>query len=77
LRKLALARALIAWHATARGAATTAEISFYLGRAPSTLSQGISLYRERHPELFKLDVFGEVASNAALNYATKGQRSLQ
>lgn len=77
LRKLALARALIAWHATAQGAATTAEISCYLGRAPSTLAQGISLYRERHPELFKLEAFREITSNASPAHAMKSERSLQ
>lgn len=57
LRRLALARAVIAWHATVRGIATLAEISRYLGRVSSTLSKTITSYRKRQPDLFKLDAF--------------------
>lgn len=57
LRRLALARAVIAWHTTVRGIATLAEISRYLGRVSSTLSKTITSYRKRQPELFKLDAF--------------------
>jgi hypothetical protein len=60
-----------------RGIATIAEISCYLGRASSTLSQGISLYRERYPELFKLDALREVMPTASLNYEMTTDRSLQ
>jgi hypothetical protein len=77
LRKLALARALIAWHATVRGVASVAEISCYLGRASSTLSQGISLYRERYPELFQLDALGEVTPNASPSLVLTEDQSLQ
>jgi REP element-mobilizing transposase RayT len=55
LRRLALARAVIAWHTTVRGIATLAEISRYLGRVSSTLSKTITSYRKRQPDLFKLD----------------------
>lgn len=57
LRRLALARAVIAWHTTVRGIATLAEISRHLGRVSSTLSKTITSYRRRQPELFKLDAF--------------------
>lgn len=57
LRRLALARAVIAWHTTVRGIATLAEISRYLGRVSSTLSKTITSYRKRQPDLFKLDAF--------------------
>lgn len=55
LRRLALARAVVAWHTTVRGIATLAEISRYLGRVSSTLSKTITSYRKRQPDLFKLD----------------------
>jgi REP element-mobilizing transposase RayT len=71
LRKLALARALIAWHTSVRGVATIAEISRYLGRASSTLSQGVSLYRERFPDLFKRDALDGVARNASSKHAAE------
>jgi len=74
LRKLALARAVIAWHATVRGVATIAEMSRYLGRASSTLSQGISLYRERFPALFQVDALKEVAVDASPNRAAAADR---
>lgn len=77
LRKLALARALIAWHATVRGVASIAEISCYLGRASSTLSQGISLYRERYPDLFQLDALAELSPNASPYFALTTDQSLQ
>lgn len=57
LRRLALARAVIAWHTTVRGIATLAEISRYLGRVSSTLSKTITSYRKRQPELFNLNAF--------------------
>lgn len=76
LRKLALARALIAWHMTVRGVATIAEISRYLGRASSTLSQGVCLYRELHPELFELDALSGLVSHATLGHATASDDDL-
>lgn len=60
LRRLALARAVIAWHTTVRGIATLAEISRYLGRVSSTLSKTITSYRKRQPDLFKLDALSHM-----------------
>jgi REP element-mobilizing transposase RayT len=53
-RRLALARALIAWYATERGVATLAEVSRRLQRDPSTLFVAVQRYRSRRPELFNL-----------------------
>ncbi|MBL8271004.1 transposase [Steroidobacter sp.] len=68
LRRLALARAVIAWHATVRGIATLAEISRYLGRVSSTLSKTITSYRKRQPDLFKLDAFTHLLPLAPSSY---------
>lgn len=54
-RELALARALIAWLATERRAATLTETAHRLNRDPSTLSVAISRYRMTRPDLFKLN----------------------
>lgn len=70
LRKLALARAVIAWHTTVRGIATLAEISRYLGRVSSTLSKTITSYRKRQPELFKLDAFTHLLPIAPPSHPT-------
>jgi REP element-mobilizing transposase RayT len=51
-RKLALARALVAWHSIDRNIGTLAEVSRKLHRDPSTLSVAISRYRKLRPELF-------------------------
>lgn len=67
MRKLALARAVIGWHAIVRGVATQAEVARYLGRDSSTLSQRINRYRKRHCELFKLDAFHHLVPIAPLN----------
>lgn len=53
-RRLALARALIAWHATQRGIATLTEVARRLNRDPSTLSIGVERYAKSRPELFQL-----------------------
>jgi putative transposase len=60
-RELALARAVIAWHATERGIATLADVSRRLVRDSSTLSIGMDRYRQRRPELFRLDAMRHVA----------------
>lgn len=54
-RRLALARALIAWYATERGVATLAEVARRLQRDPSTLFVGVERYRHLRPELFNLN----------------------
>lgn len=53
-REIALARALIAWHATERSIANLIEVGRRLRRDPSTLSVGIARYRVLHPDLFTL-----------------------
>jgi putative transposase len=53
-RRLALARALIAWYATERGIATLAEVARRLQRDPSTLFVAVERYRSLRPELFSL-----------------------
>jgi REP element-mobilizing transposase RayT len=68
LRRLALARAVIAWHTTVRGIANLAEISRYLGRVSSTLSKTITSYRKRQPDLFKLDAFTHLVPIAPPNH---------
>jgi putative transposase len=69
LRRLALARAVIAWHTTVRGIATLAEISRYLGRVSSTLSKTITSYRKRQPDLFKLDALTHLVPLAASSHS--------
>jgi hypothetical protein len=69
LRRLALARAVIAWHTTVRGIATLAEISRYLGRVSSTLSKTITSYRKRQPELFTLDTLTHLVPIAPSHHA--------
>lgn len=69
LRRLALARAVIAWHTTVRGIATLAEISRYLGRVSSTLSKTITSYRKRQPDLFKLDALTHLVPLAPPSHA--------
>jgi putative transposase len=54
-RELALARAVIAWHATERGIASLSEVAHRLGRDPSTLSIAIRRYQLKRPELFRAD----------------------
>ncbi|HVO45467.1 MAG TPA: transposase [Steroidobacteraceae bacterium] len=51
-RHLALARALIAWHAIERGITTLAQVARRLHRDPSTLIAGVNRYSARCPELF-------------------------
>lgn len=53
-RRLALARALIAWYATERGIATLAEVARRLERDPSTLFVAVERYRSLRPELFSI-----------------------
>jgi putative transposase len=53
-RRLALARALIAWYATERGIATLSEVARRLQRDPSTLFVAVERYRTLRPELFSL-----------------------
>jgi len=53
-RRLAMARALIAWYATERGIATLAEVARRLQRDPSTLFVAVERYRSLRPELFCL-----------------------
>jgi putative transposase len=59
--QLVLARALTAWHATERRVATLKEVARYFRRDPSTLSKEIKHYRQRRPELFRLDAFRHLA----------------
>ncbi|HEY6645117.1 transposase [Povalibacter sp.] len=54
-RRTALARSLIAWHATERRIATLTAVSRALRRDPSTLSKVIARNRVQHPDLFRLD----------------------
>ena len=75
LRRLALARAVIAWHTTVRGIATLAEISRYLGRVSSTLSKTITSYRKRQPDLFKLDALTHLMPIAPLGHHSMGDDS--
>jgi len=51
-RKLALARALVAWHSIERNIGTLADVARKLHRDPSTLFVGMKRYRELRPELF-------------------------
>jgi REP element-mobilizing transposase RayT len=51
-RQLALARALVTWHAIERGIATLAEVGRKLQRDPSTLFVAVERYRALRPELF-------------------------
>jgi hypothetical protein len=51
-RKLALARAVVAWRSIDRNIGTLAEVARKLHRDPSTLSVAISRYRKLRPELF-------------------------
>lgn len=51
-RDLALARAVIAWHATERRVARLSEVARRLCRHPSTLSVAVHRYRASHAELF-------------------------
>jgi hypothetical protein len=53
-RRLAMARALIAWYATERGIATLAEVARRLQRDPSTLFVAVERYRGLRPELFSI-----------------------
>ena len=61
-RTAALARALIAWHATERRIATLSEVAQLLRRDPSTLSKAISRHRNTYPGLFRLDAFTHLSS---------------
>ena len=51
-RHLALARALVTWHAVEHGIATLAEVARKLHRDPSTLFVAVERYRVLRPELF-------------------------
>lgn len=55
LRGPALARSVIAWHATELGIARLSTVANYLGRDPATITLGIARHRVRRPELFRLD----------------------
>ncbi|AMN47863.1 hypothetical protein ACG33_12285 [Steroidobacter denitrificans] len=57
LRRPALARSVIAWHAIELGVARLSTIANYLGRDPATITLGIARHRVRRPELFRLDAF--------------------
>lgn len=64
-RRLALARALIAWNATERGVATLAQVARRLERDPSTLFVAVQRYRALRPELFELRPLPARASGPA------------
>jgi putative transposase len=66
-RRLTLARAVIAWYATERGAATLTEVAGRFRRDPSTLSSAISRYRASRPELFRLATLHDIASLAPVS----------
>jgi putative transposase len=51
-RRLALARALVAWHATRNGVASVAEVTTRLARDPSSLYAAHERYRKLLPSLF-------------------------
>jgi putative transposase len=52
-RKLSLARALVAWHATENAVATLTQVAQCFNRNPSALHVGVSRYRNRRSELFE------------------------
>lgn len=56
-RRLALARAMVAWHVTARRLTSLTGVSAMLHRHPSTLSKSILRHQRTHPHLFRLDAF--------------------
>lgn len=51
-RQLALARAVVTWHALEKGVATLADVGRKLKRDPSTLFVAVERYRTLRPELF-------------------------
>ncbi len=51
-RRLALARALVAWHATSNDVATLTDVAEFFGRNPSTLCVGMERYRRTRKDLF-------------------------
>lgn len=57
LRGPALARSVIAWHATELGIASLSTVANYLRRHPATITLGIARHRQRRPDLFRLDAF--------------------
>lgn len=66
-RTLALARALVTWHAIEHGIATLAEVARKLHRDPSTLFVAVERYRVLRPELF--DKVALSATDAAMQAA--------
>ena len=52
-RRLALTRALIAWHVTQNQIATLTEISRKLGRDPSSVYTAYVRYQMARPQLFR------------------------
>lgn len=52
--KLAMVRAIVAWHAKQRGIATIAAAARHFGKTPPTLHAALTRYQQRHPELFSL-----------------------
>jgi hypothetical protein len=67
-RHLALARALVTWHAVEHGIATLAEVARKLHRDPSTLFVAVERYRVLRPELF--DKVALSATQAAMQAAS-------
>lgn len=53
VRKLSLARALVAHHAKQQGVATLQQVARYFNRVCSTLSTGVGRYSRRHRALFR------------------------
>lgn len=53
--RVALARAVIAWHAQDRGIATLAQVARHLGRARPTISNLLARHPPLAPELFRRD----------------------
>lgn len=56
VRRLSLARAVVAWHTTRSGIATLGSVAMRLNRDPSTLVEGCQRYRALYPELFQVGI---------------------
>ena len=63
-RRLSLARALVAWHATRGGVATLTEVARKLNRDPSTLFVAMERYRRERPDIFTESSAGVVDRDA-------------
>jgi putative transposase len=61
-RRVSLARALVASHATRGGIATLSSVARYFGRHPSSLSEGLHRYTKAHRTLFSQSLADLIAT---------------